>query len=452
MRIMDYIRMSGDQLRRRKVVTALCAAGISIGCSAIVIALSIGQSAQMYAEKELNSFFKMDEITVTPMETISSQDTDSELANRGKLTKHKLEIIRNLPHVVAAAPFEELDYMDIYTSDDKSGSVRVITTDMNELSSFGYEYNQGTPSDLPYTGVATYGATFGLIKPETMQSLQDRMNQDPYNDKYYEEWQKLRSLPTVIYQAKLRLESRMGSSDPNTVKPSATIQITSVLKKPNNMTDDQAREDKRLFVSEETTQLLIEQLKLTEYVANKKEPDTYISIMVKVDDQKHVKQVAEQIMKLNLTTSTNLPQKDQMQEQFSLIKTVALAVGLFVLFIASISIVVAMTMSTYQRRRQIGIMKVLGANLAQIRNMFIIEAALLGLLGGLVGVLFSYWIVWGINIAVIKLMNQGESIIFIPIYAIPLGIFFAVVTGVLSGIYPAVQASRTDALTAIKRD
>lgn len=71
-------------------------------------------------------------------------------------------------------------------------------------------------------------------------------------------------------------------------------------------------------------------------------------------------------------------------------RTIALGIGLFVLFIASISIVVAMTMSTYQRRRQIGIMKVLGANLKQIRNMFIIEAALLGLVGGLVGIMLSY--------------------------------------------------------------
>ncbi|MNI85635.1 ABC transporter permease YtrF precursor [compost metagenome] len=111
-----------------------------------------------------------------------------------------------------------------------------------------------------------------------------------------------------------------------------------------------------------------------------------------------------------------------------------------------------MTMSTYQRRRQIGIMKVLGANLRQIRNMFIVEAALLGLLGGLLGVLFSYWIVWGINALINSLSEQQESIIYIPAMTVFIGIIFAVMTGVLSGIYPAISASRTDALTAIRRD
>ena len=71
-------------------------------------------------------------------------------------------------------------------------------------------------------------------------------------------------------------------------------------------------------------------------------------------------------------------------------KAIALGVGVFILLLASISIIVAMTMSTHQRRRQIGIMKVLGANMPQIRNMFIVEASLLGLLGGLLGIVFAF--------------------------------------------------------------
>ncbi len=149
---------------------------------------------------------------------------------------------------------------------------------------------------------------------------------------------------------------------------------------------------------------------------------TYNSVKVKVDAEEHVKQVEDQLKKLSVNTQSNLLQKERLEEQFSIFKAVAVGAGVFILIIASISIIVAMTMSTYQRRRQIGIMKVLGANLAQIRNMFIVEAALLGLLGGLLGILFSYWIVWGIN-ALILNMTQGESAmsIFIPAKAIPTG-------------------------------
>ncbi len=110
-----------------------------------------------------------------------------------------------------------------------------------------------------------------------------------------------------------------------------------------------------------------------------------------------------------------------------------------------------MTMSTYQRRRQIGIMKVLGANLKQIRNMFIVESALLGVVGGLAGILFSYWVIWAINI-VLQRFAESDEILFISLWILPVGLIFALLTGVASGIYPAVKASRTDALTAIKRD
>lgn len=95
----------------------------------------------------------------------------------------------------------------------------------------------------------------------------------------------------------------------------------------------------------------------------------------------NIKPVEQMIQKLTLNAQDNLYQQEMLKEQFDMIKMAALGIGVFILIIASISIIVAMTMSTHQRRRQIGIMKVLGANMGQIRNMFITEAALLGLLG-----------------------------------------------------------------------
>ncbi|MNI39413.1 ABC transporter permease YtrF precursor [compost metagenome] len=182
----------------------------------------------------------------------------------------------------------------------------------------------------------------------------------------------------------------------------------------------------------------------------------YSEVRVKVDSSTNVKAVEELIQKLRLETQSNLFQEDRMKGEFVIIRLILTGVGLFVLFVASISIVVAMTMSTHQRRRQIGIMKVLGANLKQIRNMFIMESSLLGLLGGAIGIVFSYWVIWGINVVVIQFSDgppgSNLEILFISLWILPVGMFFAVLTGVLSGLYPAVKASRTDALTAIKRD
>lgn len=208
-----------------------------------------------------------------------------------------------------------------------------------------------------------------------------------------------------------------------------------------------------MYMSPETAQQLSKELVFdnsTTSVLTLPPEGSYNSITVKVDDVANIKPVEQMIQKLSLNAQDNLFQQEMLKEQFDMIKMAALGIGVFILIIASISIIVAMTMSTHQRRRQIGIMKVLGANMGQIRNMFITEAALLGLLGGMLGVAFSYLIVMALN----KLVGSaGDGMnFFIPTMNLPIGISFAIMTGVLSGIYPAISASRTDALTAIKRD
>ncbi|MDG0874739.1 FtsX-like permease family protein [Paenibacillus thiaminolyticus] len=458
MRIADYIRLSWDQLKRRKVVTGLCAIGISIGCASIVVAMSVGESAQVFAEKQLNSFLKMDEITVTPNKGVSdpsaqnaSRSDNSEAEERGQITEQKLEVIRNIPHVKAVAAFQQLGYLQMETADERKSGLEIIGTDLNALTDFGHEFMQGSASDLTGTVILNYGATLGLVDEETMDKLIKQLNENPYDDALMQQYRNLSRTPSSLYQRQIRLIPFSGE-DGKRPQASSPLRVSAVLKKPAGSTDDMVMYDKKAYVSLETAELLQQELKIEGDSVPK--PGTYNSLVVKIDDQKHVEQVEKQIKKLVLSTNTNLHQIDRLKEQFAIVRTIALGIGLFVLFIASISIVVAMTMSTYQRRRQIGIMKVLGANLKQIRNMFIIEAALLGLVGGLVGIMLSYWIVWAINGAAAGAMSDGsgDPIIFISSNFIPIGIAFAIMTGVISGLYPAISASRTDALTAIKRD
>jgi acetoin utilization transport system permease protein len=450
LRISDITRLSWDLVRRRKVVTALCAAGISIGCAAIIIALSIGESAQVYIEKQMNSYLKMDEITVTASTGAysgggaSSAEEDS--LQKGKLTKQKLDIMRQIEHVKAATPYQQLNYMETVTLDGLTSQIQteIIGTDIEMLSAFGNEINQGEASNLVGTIVLSYGATMGFIDEESKRKIQEQIDANPYDETVYQQFEKLNRVPGALYQKQIQLRSY--SPDGQIV--SGPLRVIGVLKKPVGVSDEQAMYDKKGYVSLETAELLKKELKL-----EGGEQEAYNSIIVKVDNQSRIEQVEKQLQKLVVSTRTNLQQKERLANEFKIIKAAALGIGVFILIIASISIVVAMTMSTYQRRRQIGIMKVLGANLAQIRNMFIIEAALLGLLGGLLGVLFSYWIVWGINALIYNLSGEQDSvIIFIPVITIPIGMAFALGTGILSGIYPAISASRTDALTAIRRD
>ncbi|MFC4601723.1 ABC transporter permease [Cohnella hongkongensis] len=453
MRISDLTRLSWDQVRRRKVVTMLCAAGLSIGCAAIILAMSIGESTQQIVESELNSFLKMDEITVMPNSGAipgqsESDQVSDETKNRGLLTDQKLEIMRNMKHVTAVAPYQTFDYLEMTTADGKEGFAEVVATDLARLENFGESFAQGKAdgSDI-HSVVLSYGATMGLMDEETRNKLYEAMERSANDRSAQEQYRNMMVIPTALYQTQIQL---MKYDENGKLLTSAPLQVIGVLKKPKGRSDISIAQDRKVYISIETAEQLRKEL-IPASVHNS--TTTYNSVKVKVDAEQNVKQVEEQLQRLTVSTQSNLLQKEQLEEQFAVFKAIAIGAGVFILIIASISIIVAMTMSTYQRRRQIGIMKVLGANLSQIRNMFIVEAALLGLLGGLLGIMFSYWIVWAIN-ALILSLNNGESeiAIFIPYTAIPVGLAFAIMTGIISGIYPAVSASRTDALTAIKRD
>ncbi|AIQ58494.1 ABC transporter permease [Paenibacillus borealis] len=443
------------------MVTGLCMTGISIGCAAIIVALSVGQSAQVYVTDQVNQSFKMDEIMVSPGGGIPSQGGKggpasgevNENLDPGKLTDQKLEIIQGLNHVKAASPFQEAGYLQLVTIDNKIADVRIIVADLQMLTEYDHKFKQGGANGQPGTVVLNYGATLGLIDLETRQKLYESMGNDPFNQDIQEQYRKLSVQPSELYRKQIQIQAQDYSTTTPTTKLSSPLQIGGILEGAKGIDDMQASYDKIMYMSPETAAQLSKELVFdnsTTSVLNLPAEGSYNAVTVKVDDVANIKAVEQMIQKLSLNASDNLYQQEMLKEQFDMIKMAALGIGVFILIIASISIIVAMTMSTHQRRRQIGIMKVLGANMGQIRNMFITEAALLGLLGGMLGVLFSYLIVMGLN----KLVGSaGDGMnFFIPALNLPVGMSFAIMTGVLSGIYPAISASRTDALTAIKRD
>ena len=74
----------------------------------------------------------------------------------------------------------------------------------------------------------------------------------------------------------------------------------------------------------------------------------------------------------------------------------------------------------------------------QIRNMFIVEASLLGLLGGLLGIVFAFLIIKGLNSFIMASAGMSANCGYAG--DAPIGIAFAVMTGIFSGIYPAISA------------
>ncbi|WP_339835990.1 ABC transporter permease [Paenibacillus sp. FSL R7-0272] len=454
MRIRDVVRMAWGQIIRRKVVTLLCMTGLSIGSAAMIIALSVGQSVQTYSEKTLNDNYKMDEITISPNEGIktgngSGGGTKSKF-ERGALTMEKIRIIQRLPHVVAMAPMLKLDALDMVLPDGRSSYVEVIGTEMQTLSGFGYKYAQGSGTGNGRVAIVNYGATYGFIDSKVTQKLFEQLNSDPYNNDLLQQYNEMMMKQDQLMQQRIQFRYEDFTNGRKT-KMSGTIRVSGELAKPSNMDDMSAQNDKKVYVPLDTARALQDELGLqqTDSPALKR----LNSALVKVDNKRHVAQVEEQIKKLTLNTQSNLFQEEAMAGQLAMYQKAAIGIGGFIMVLASLSIIVAMIMSTHQRRKQIGVMKVLGANLWQIRQMFIAEAAMLGFIGGVAGVGIAFAALGGVNQLLASQMADqagGPMTVIIQQSALPLGIVFAVLVGVVSGIYPAISASRTNALSVIK--
>lgn len=114
-----------------------------------------------------------------------------------------------------------------------------------------------------------------------------------------------------------------------------------------------------------------------------------------MDNVKHVKEVQELINGAGYQASSNIEWLEQTEKQSGMIQAVLGGIGAVSLMVAAIGIANTMMMSIYERTKEIGVLKVLGCDLRCIRNMFLMESAFIGFLGGVMGVALSYGISYG---------------------------------------------------------
>ena len=131
-------------------------------------------------------------------------------------------------------------------------------------------------------------------------------------------------------------------------------------------------------------------------------------------------------------------------------------IGAVSLLVAAIGIANTMMMSIYERTKEIGVMKVLGCSLRNIREMFLLEAAFIGLLGGIAGNILSFVMSAAINVIVgssgAMSMGTDSTISYIPWWLVLMSMVFAVLVGVLAGYFPAKRAMKLSPLAAIRNE
>jgi putative ABC transport system permease protein len=181
----------------------------------------------------------------------------------------------------------------------------------------------------------------------------------------------------------------------------------------------------------------------------------YPGAEVRVIDPVQVKVIQEQIETLGFRAFSLNNQVERIRRVFLIVNGGLALLGSIALLVASFGIANTMLMSILERTREIGIMKAIGGADHEIMQIFFIEAGLIGLIGGLLGVIAGYFIDRIANLIVNRwLIEGGEPIEFfsLPWYLWGGAIVFAILISMLAALYPALRAARVDPIRALRHD
>jgi ABC-type antimicrobial peptide transport system permease subunit len=183
---------------------------------------------------------------------------------------------------------------------------------------------------------------------------------------------------------------------------------------------------------------------------------TYIALIVRVSKSKSVEQVEDEIKKQGFNTFSILDASKGITRFFTFLDMFLLIFGSLALAVASLGIVNTLVMAIMERRREIGIMKALGASDGDVKRIFFFEAGTMGLFGGAVGAGLGWMIGKVINLGTnIYLQRQDikpENFWYVPWWLVAFALGFSVFVSLFAGLYPASRAAKLDPVQALRHD
>ncbi|HZU32819.1 MAG TPA: FtsX-like permease family protein, partial [Candidatus Angelobacter sp.] len=183
---------------------------------------------------------------------------------------------------------------------------------------------------------------------------------------------------------------------------------------------------------------------------------TYIALIVRVAKSKSVEQVEDEIKKQGFNTFSILDASKGITRFFTFLDMFLLIFGSLALAVASLGIVNTLVMAIMERRREIGIMKALGASDGDVKRIFFFEAGTMGLFGGAVGAALGWMIGKAINLGTnIYLQRQDikpENFWYVPWWLVAFALGFSIFVSLFAGLYPASRAAKLDPVQALRHD
>lgn len=470
MKISDEIALSARNLARRKGRTALTLIGVVIGTCMVVLMISLGIAQTQANDEMLQSWGDLTQIQVYGGGMAIGPDGQTL-----KLDDAAIESFKELDHVQAATA-----YISAYNLQGQITAGRgdryamdlgnLTGVDPAAMEPMGFVLTSGR---WPDTGPANRRA-------EKLQVLV--CDYTGYN--FYDTRRSMNSPKRYRWQGQT---DALGNELPPFVDVDKDDMVLTIRSGEEGSEQTQSwelevvghiqQDASKGWWTQSNIILRSQDLKMVQEAYNKMARITtsssqgYDQVYVKVDELENVSDVEQAIHDMGFENTYSMnQQREEMQQQVMRSQMIFGGVAAVSLLVAAINIINTMTMAIYERTREIGVMKVLGCELNNIRAMFLMESSCIGFLGGVIGVAVSVAVSFVLNHLSTILAMSGQSldlsglmggmyyggastsVSVIPPWLMLAALAFATLVGLVSGILPANKAVRISALEAIRHD
>ena len=465
MRISDMISMCLGNLLRRKMRSLLTVTGVVVGTCAIVVMVSLGLAMNLSQEEMLK---QMGDLTVI---TVMNYGRDAN-GEKKVMDDDAVAQMQAIPGVVIATPIYNPRHFSPNLYAGKNDRYRmswanVIGIYSQAMPLMGYELLEGEyPSGAQTNNKKPMNVLIGQYTDFDFEDTKSKYNNYTWPETD-ENGNLIRDPFVDMMKDEVYLSSKGANEDENSDVQHIRREIKAVGRLKENWNKGYETSRGIIMDINDLKKLEEEYIKANRIVVNKNEDTGYNQVTVKVETMDDVDPVETQIKDMGFETSSMESIRKPMQESARKQQLFLGLMGGISLVVAAIGITNTMIMSIYERTREIGVMKVLGCVVGNIRTIFLLEAGVIGFVGGCIGVGISYAASFAMNYVQFSFAGMGgmggmggmvgESgqplpVSLIPFWLAAAAIVFATLIGVFSGILPANRAMKISALEAIKHE
>lgn len=446
-------------MKRRKVRTFLTVLGVMIGVISVVALLSVGIGVKNEMIDSMVASGSVNQITVYG-------ETESKHKDR-MITDRTISTLASLTNVKDCYPLYEVSVSMKYGEYEYFGNIVGVPGD--ELGGWSLAYgekgtsSQGTPELIA-------GSSVGKLF---------------FDQKSYESYEK-RSKKSIVSLIGKRFDTTFGWAGEN--EKIVKLKLAGVLSDGGNDNNSEAASDsssydtsaqdeesdgsldisdsyseksQTIYCDMDSLKSLLKRVSTDGKIygqpvdgnGNSYREFIYTSAVVTVDDINNVDAMVKKLQDMGYQTENPKEYLDTIQKYLKMIQLLLGGIGMIALVVAVIGISNTMTTSVFDRVNEIGILKVLGCDMDELRLLFLMEAAVIGLVGGVLGVLSSYGVRVAVNKAAVSLFHlaKGTQVAMIPWWLALAGVFGSVILGVAAGYFPARWASKLRPIDAVTR-